>query len=184
MARKTVGTIRIRPAMEEDIPFIFSTWLKSYRDSLFAQNISTTIYYAEHHKVVERLLKSCSVFVACDDKDVSQLYGYICAENIDSILVVHYTYVKHSFRWLGIGRQLLNAIEHDQTKVSIFTHNTKICRILANKFNFVHSPYIALTGEYRKNQTAKPLSKKEKDALYGNDAKEPVAPPGPARAND
>jgi len=183
MGRREIGIIRIRPAIEEDIPFIFSTWLKSFRDSFFAQNISTTIYYAEHHKVVERLLKSCSVFVACSDKDISQLYGYICAEEIDSILVVHYVYVKHSFRWLGIGRQLLNAVHHNATNVSIYTHNTKVSRGLANKFNFVHSPYVALTAEYRKEE-AKALGLKQREELYGDDAKESVSRPGRQRAND
>lgn len=176
MKKKQVGTVRIRPAIEDDIPFIFSTWLKSFRDSFFAQNISTTIYYAEHHKVVERLLKSCSVYVACDDNDLSQLYGYICAEEIDGIFVLHYVYVKHSFRWLGIGRQLLNAFSHDATRVAIYTHCTKVSRALGNKFNLVHSPYIALTAEYRK-EDAKALSKQKKEELYGNDAKESVEQP-------
>ena len=163
--------VRIRPALEADVPFIFSTWLRSYRDSNFANNISTTVYYAEHHKVVEKLLKSSEVFIACADDDISELYGYICAQKVDGILVVHYAYVKHSFRHLGIGAQLLAVLEYDPTKASIYTHMTKTARSLATKYGFIHSPYLALTGEYQK-ATATKLKKADKENLYGDDAKE------------
>jgi GNAT superfamily N-acetyltransferase len=164
-------SVKIRPALEADVAFIFSTWLRSYRDSIFAANISTTVFYAEHHKVVEKLLKSCEVYVACAADDISELYGYICAQKIDGILVVHYAYVKHSFRRLGIGAQLLGMIDYDPTKASIYTHLTKTARTLATKYGFIHSPYIALTGEYQK-ATATRLRKADKENLYGDEAKE------------
>lgn len=170
-SNKTKVSVKIRPALEADVAFIFSTWLRSYRDSVFAANISTTVYYAEHHKVVEKLLKSSEVYVACAADDISELYGYICAQKVDGILVVHYAYVKHSFRHLGIGGQLLGVLEYDPAKASIYTHLTKTARSLATKYGFIHSPYIALTGEYQKATSTK-LKKAEKENLYGDDAKE------------
>lgn len=144
--------IKIRKATEADVPFIFSSWLKSYRSSFFGQNISTTIFYNEHHKVIERLLKSCEVWIACNDNDSTELYGFICAEVQQGILIIHYTYVKQLFRTLGIGKMLLRAINYDSSKATIFTHNTKHGQRLANRFNLVHSPYIALTPDYRKEE--------------------------------
>lgn len=164
-------SVQIRTATEADVPFIFSTWLRSYRDSLFAANISTTVYYAEHHKVVERLLKTSDVYIACASDDIAELYGYICAQKVDGILVLHYCYVKHSYRHLGIGAQLLNALEYDPSKASIYTHMTKVARSLATKYSFIHSPYLALTGEYQKASATR-LKKEEKENLYGSDAKE------------
>ena len=170
---KLADTVRIRPAVEADIPFIFSTWLRSYRDSIFAMNISTTVYYAEHHKIVEKLLKGSEVLVACANDDISELYGYICTENIDGVFVLHYVYVKHSFRHLGIGKQLLAAVNHDSTRASMYTHMTKVSRALATKFGFIHSPYLALTAEYQKGSTTK-LKKADKERLYGDEAKERI----------
>lgn len=171
VSKGKLESVRIRPATEADVPFIFSTWLRSYRDSGFASNISTTVYYAEHHKVVEKLLKSCDVYVACANDDISELYGYICAQKITGIFVLHYIYVKHSFRHLGLGKQLLNTFNHDFNKASIYTHMTKVARALAHKFSFIHSPYLALTGEYQKEVATK-LNKEQKEELYGDDAKE------------
>lgn len=142
--------VMVRKAVPTDIPFLFNSWLKSYRDSRFASSITTTIYYTEHHKVVERLLKTCDVFVACNPQDQLELYGYICAEKVDGILVIHYVYTKHTYRRLGIGKALLNQFEHDPAAASIYTHNTKMADGLAKIFNFVYSPYLALTPNYRK----------------------------------
>jgi hypothetical protein len=142
--------IAIRKAAPSDISFIFSSWLKSFRDSRFASAITTTIYYTEHHKVVERLLKTCDVYVACNPKDGTELFGYICAEKVDGILVVHYIYVKNTYRQLGLAKTLLNQFSHNPSAAAIFTHNTRASEKLASRFNFVYSPYLALTPNYRK----------------------------------
>ena len=167
---KKIGAVRIRPATEGDISFIFSSWLKSYRESHFGSIIPTTIFYTEHHKVVERLLKGCQTFVACNDNDLNELYGFICAEQVDGIFVLHFVYVKHTFRMLGIGRQLLNAFEHDPSKASMYTHHTKAAPTLSKKYRMIHSPYLALTPDYRAEQATK-LTQAEKKEYYGEDDK-------------
>ena len=144
--------VRVRKAEGSDIGFIFSSWLKSYRDAFFPENISTTIYYSEHHKVIERLLKGCETYVACNDNDVAELYGFICGEHIDGIFVLHYVYVKQLYRSLGVGTMLLNMFKHDPSLASIYTHHNKLAIKLAAKYNLVHSPYLALTPDYRKEE--------------------------------
>jgi len=141
--------IRIRKAEASDVGFIFSSWLKSYRDSFFAQNITTTIFYSEHHKVIERLLKGCDVYVACNDNDVSELYGFICGERIEGLFVLHYVYVKQMYRSLGIATMLLNTYSHDSSTAALYTHHNKVSQKLAAKYNLVHSPYLALNHDYR-----------------------------------
>jgi GNAT superfamily N-acetyltransferase len=148
--KRTPPQVRIRKATENDIPFIFSSWLKSYRDSVFASNITTTIYYNEHHKVIERLLKSCQVYVACNDLQVDELYGFICAEEVEGILVIHFTYVKQIYRNLGVGSSLLNVFNHSADVATLYTHATKMSVKLINKYRLVYSPYIALIPAYRK----------------------------------
>ena len=43
---------RLRPLTEEDYPFLYNSWLKSYRFSLFAERITNTIYFEDHHHVL------------------------------------------------------------------------------------------------------------------------------------
>lgn len=138
--------IRYRAAIAEDANFIFNSWLRSYRNSPFARNISNTIYFNEQHKLLEELVKTCKVVVACNESDTSQIYGYIVGDNIDGFLVIHYLYVKQSFRNMGIGKSLLNMFDHDIDKAAIYTHHTKIADRLAPRFNLIYHPYVLHTN--------------------------------------
>lgn len=142
--------IKLRPADQEDVGFIFNSWLKSYRQSPATTGIPSQIYFGEQHKLVERLLKDSTVVVACSDEDETQLYGYICATRVEGILCVHYIYIKHTFRSLGIGKMLLNAFEHDPSAASVYTHSTRIAAKLATKYNLIYHPYLLMNFDNNK----------------------------------
>lgn len=169
--RKDLGAnpIRIRKASESDINFIFSSWLKSLRNSSYSFGVPNAVFFSEHHKVLERLLKTCEVNVACSESDVSDIYGYICSEKVDGLTVIHFVYVKHTYRRLGIGNMLLNSINHNSKAAALYTHMTKQGRLLEAKFNLVYSPYIALTPDYRKNVEVQVISREEVEKLEKKD---------------
>lgn len=133
--------IRIRPAIEADVNFIFNSWLKSYRNSHFSRFIANEMYYHGQHQLIEHLIRTNKVSVACSDSDPTQLYGYICGGFEQGFLVIHYAYVKHQFRNFGIGKELLNSFEQNDN-VGLYTHHTKIAERLAPKFNFHFNPYL------------------------------------------
>lgn len=139
--------ILIRPANANDVGFIFNAWLKSYRNAHFSNDIANEIYFAEHHKLIERLLRSYDVIVAASQEDPNQIYGFICAGLTDGIFTLHYVYVKHTFRRMGIGQALLNSFEHNPEYVSVYTHRNKSAKHLAEKYNFIYHPYIALNPD-------------------------------------
>lgn len=159
--------IRIRPATEGDVSLLFSSWLKSYRSSLFAKQISNTVYYAEQHKVIEGLLKTSTVLIICEDTDPTNIYGWICAELIDGIFVLHYVYVKHPYRKLGLAKFLLNQFNHETGAASMASHMTRIGEQLAPKFGVVYSPYLALTSEYeaKRKKTVEKMDKEDVEAI-------------------
>lgn len=134
--------IRLRTANEEDIPFIFNSWLKSFRNSNFAKSITSTVYFTEHHKVIRKILETNQVIIACNEEDPGQIYGWICAGKTDGIFTLNYIYVKQPFRNFGIGKQLLNAFEHDPAFAAIYTHQTNFGAKVAPKYNFVYHPYV------------------------------------------
>lgn len=134
--------IQFRPANEEDISFIFNSWLKSFRNSYFCKGIVNTIYFTEQHKVIEGILRTSTAIVACNPEDPSQLYGWVCAEKIDGVFCLHYLYVKHSFRSLGLARLLINTFDHDASQAGIYTHATRASEDLGRKFNLIYHPYV------------------------------------------
>lgn len=136
--------ISIREALEGDIPFIFSSWLKSHRPGLICKHVDNTIYFSEQHKLVERLLKRSTTMVATDPADPATIYGYVTFERIEGILVVHYAYVKHTYRAMGVLRQLLKSLDHDWSVAGLFTHSTQIAMRLSLKYNLLYHPYILI----------------------------------------
>ena len=152
MAKK-MSNVRLRTANDEDLPFIFNSWLKSFRDSYFARDIPDTIYFADHHKVIERLLKNSVVMISCNEDDPSQLYGYAVGSEEDGIFVLHFIYVKYTFRNLGIGTLLLKTFGHTGESASVYTHCNSLAIRLAAKYNFVYHPYLMFIEE--KEQDAK-----------------------------
>lgn len=139
--------VTLRRAEEKDISFIFNSWLKSYRTSYFAKSIGNTIYFSEHHKVIEKLAKTSEVLVACNSEDPDQIYGYMCAEKIDGIFCLHYVYIKQPFRRLGVGKLLLSSFDRDSEQASVYTHHTKLAEKLAAKYNMIYHPYLLINVE-------------------------------------
>ncbi len=142
--------ISIRPANAEDVPFIFNAWLKSYRSSEFAKNIQGEIYYHEHHKVIEEILKTNNVLVACNNEDPSQIYGFMCAGFTQNVFTVHYVYTKHTFRRMGIASALVKAFEYNPNYACICTHETNAVKKLIKDNAVIYHPYIALTPDMYK----------------------------------
>ena len=134
--------VRLRPLIEDDLAFIFNSWLKSYRFSHFAEKITNTIYFSDQHKLIEKLIGDSKVVVACNGEDPSQVYGYIVGGEVDGISLLHFIYVKHTFRNMGVGKTLLDALGHDKEKAGVYTHHTRMADKLAAKYNFVYHPYL------------------------------------------
>lgn len=152
MTEKKSLPLQLRSVTNEDVPFIFNSWLKSYRETgLLCKNVSNTIYFDNHHKILQRIVQKAVIMVACAESDPSQIYGYMVAERVEGFLVVHYAYVKHSFRKLGIATAMLKEFGHDITKASCFTHYTKSSEKLALKFNLVYHPYLIMLSEEPKS---------------------------------
>jgi hypothetical protein len=140
-----LNKIRIREANEVDVNFIFSSWLKSYRLSSFAKQISNAVYFPEQHKLIENLLKSSVVLVACNIEDPDQVYGWVCATKIMSVYCLHYIYIKQQFRKFGIARFLMQTSGHNPDIIGLYTHHTNVMADMAKKANLVYHPYINIS---------------------------------------
>jgi hypothetical protein len=139
----TKDRIHFRAAEHTDVSFIFSSWLKSNRNSTQYRELQNPVYYAQHHVMVEGLMQSSAIIVAANPEDHTQIYGYLCFERIEGYPVVHFAYVKDSFRNLGMLRLLLDEAKIDHTKPFFITHRTKMCKMLERSMTPIHNPYLA-----------------------------------------
>lgn len=151
MEAKKLKNVRLRIANDEDLPFIFNSWLKSFRDSFFSRDIPDTIYFSDHHKIIEKILKNSVVMISCNEDDPTQIYGYAVGSQEDGIFVLHYIYVKYTFRSLGIGTLLLKSFGHSGETASVYTHHNNLAHKLASKYNFIYHPYLMFIEEGRKD---------------------------------
>lgn len=136
--------VQIRNAIESDVPFIFNSWLKSYRGANAAKNISNPVYFDFQHQAIESLLKRSQVFVLCSPDDQSQVFGYVVCEKLEDIDIVHYIYIKYAFRGMGLGQMLLKHANIDAQVGGFYTHETHSTVKLAQNSKFVYNPYLAV----------------------------------------
>lgn len=160
MSHIEVLPIKIRPLTQLDVSFVFSSWLKSFKGAFFAKDIHPKTYFSEQHRVVASLLSTCQTYVACAESDPTEIFGFICGEYMSGAFVLHYIYVKHTFRNLGIARQLLGQFKVGD--VSFYSHHNAVAHKQAAAYHFLYNPYLALSTEYRKDKPKNDLDLTEK----------------------
>jgi GNAT superfamily N-acetyltransferase len=128
---EAIETVTIRPAKQDDIPFIFSSWLKSYRESEFAKLIRNDVFYTEHHALIDNCIKKGMVFCAVNKTDDQQIFGWISVDLATQPASLDYIYIKHPYRGLGIATMLMQIVPVPY----IYTHQGKMFHDKGNTYN-------------------------------------------------
>lgn len=136
--------VEVRSLIETDLPFIFNSWLKAFRNSKFAAEVQQNVYFSEQHKLIEKLLGRCQTLIIGAANDPATVYGYVVYEYIQGIFVLHFAYVKHDFRTLGLFKELMKATKHDFSTLGMYTHRIRGGYVLEDKYNLVYSPYLLI----------------------------------------
>ncbi len=139
--------IQIRKAQRSDVPFITSSWLKSNRDGFMVRSVPNTVYYHQHHKILEAIMPNGIVIVACNEEDPDQILGWCCAEVVDTALVIHYIYIKQPFRKFGIATKLVTLLEETEKPPAVMvTHSNPMVRPLIKDKGWVYNPYLLFSS--------------------------------------
>jgi GNAT superfamily N-acetyltransferase len=129
----------LRPGGPDDLPFVFATWLRSYkRSSSFARRVPNDVFYKFHHQAIERILvrTSAQLRIAHAPDAPGVILGYAVTEPG----VVHFVYVKGDFRRFGIGSALL---AHVDVNACVFTHWTEGWDLLLKRWpQAQYNPYL------------------------------------------
>ena len=134
---------RLRPIALEDESFIYSSWLKSYRNSDFGSLMNNDVYFKYTQLIIARILSRATITIACDEKDSQTILGYIVSEPSGANQVVQYVYVKEIYRNLGLAKHLLDHVT--EGKSYTYTHHTRAVSTLLSKKklpNATFNPYL------------------------------------------
>lgn len=94
----------VRPAAPTDLPFIYSTWLRSlYWNHPYYGLIDKKTYFDHYKVVIERLVADSEVSVFCLKSSPDVILGY-CVWQRNRL---HWIYVKRAWRRFGIGKRLV-----------------------------------------------------------------------------
>lgn len=136
--------LRVRDMIEDDAAFVYSSLLKSHRYSRSTAGTQNEIYYANHHKLVENMIKSCKVLILCDQGDLGHIYGYGIAEEVQGIFTVHFIYVKQPYRGLGLAKLIFKHLGGKEDIAFCYSHRTKKVEDYEKKYvTAVYHPYLA-----------------------------------------
>lgn len=143
-------TVTLRKLRQGDTPFIFNSWLKSYRDSATVRSIPNRVYYEKQHRVIERLLESSVVYILCDGDNPDQILGYAVVDTDTTKNLVHWVYVKHKYRRKGYTSGLFKYVAAElgmDAKPWVFTHWSKGAEFFRDKYkdkvDIEYNPYLA-----------------------------------------
>jgi len=133
----------VRDATQEDLPLIYNSWLKQYRESPFSVGISNSVFYSQHRKVIDHLLSRAIIKVACDTQDPTKIYSWACGEVYDTP-VLHFAYTKKEYRNKGLCKLLLAEFGWSLGNHIITTHFMKYknSRQQNKEKKIVYNPYL------------------------------------------
>src|SRR5579859_1846901 len=103
-------TFILRQHTTEDISFIYNSFLKSLHNSFPIKFVPDTLYYGPQSQIIESLLKTANVMVACYPEDPSEILGYVIYQEIDSALILHYIYVKQPYRMNHVASDIISKV--------------------------------------------------------------------------
>ena len=131
--------LKIRLAEDKDMAFIHGSWLKSYRNNGMAKDILNEVYFDNHRKIIESLQAKGAIYVGHPDGEPDLLMGFVA---IDDAKILHYVYVKQTFRKMQVAQTLIKKFIPDFTvKLTEVTHIPKNARAAMIKFKLCYNPY-------------------------------------------
>ncbi len=134
----------IRPALPEHLGFVVKPWLQELRRSSTTRYLTDRVFFQEHGHVVNNLLATCRVDLACDPDDESHFYGFVAYAQGEHECVVHWLYVKSAFRQLGIGRALYEHATHGARAIASHVNDFVMgpLRSTWEKYGLTYNPYV------------------------------------------
>lgn len=118
--------IDFRPYSIDDIPLIRSSWANSfYKGNHSHKLIPPDDFHHMHRSIIDRFFMrpKATIIVCCEKKDPNNILGWVALEIFPTVTVIHYIYVKFSYKGEKISSKLLEKVP--QGWPFVMTHMTE-----------------------------------------------------------
>lgn len=141
--------IIIRYAAQTEHNFVYNSWIRSgYRSTSMAL-VPREVYTLNQHDIITHHLARSTVIVAHQHDAPENIFGYLCYQMLDGVFVMHYAYVKQTFRKLGVFSALLRAANFNpQNSAGFYTHSTKAIQHIERRYNLIYNPFLLSNPKY------------------------------------
>ena len=145
----------LREHTESDRNFILNSFLQSFREHSNHSYIPKSIYYKNQAEIIEFLLSTANCLVVCFPEAPEEIMGYIIYEQVVGNLVVHFAYIKTTYRTHHIMNEIIDSIIPSSTSNIIATHIPYYFRYLKekSKYSMVYDPYYITNKRLLHNRT-------------------------------
>lgn len=131
----------LREPKKTDIPFIYQTWLNSFRYDSWSKATAKSVFFDHYKLVIDEILSNSKTLIACLPEDEDIILGYLVYES----QIIHYIFVKNDFRKYGIAANLVNHSMDLEQPITI-THRTKTALPILNNKNWIFNPFKLYKG--------------------------------------
>ncbi len=144
----------IREAVGDDLPFIYSSWAKSYcYNSPIGKSCANSTCFWGMNRIIDHILKQpdTRVIVAVNPLIPNVLYGYVVFQPG----ILHYAFTKEAFERWGIASSLI----HHAGMPSIYTFKTFMVKSIMIKHpEMEFNPFLLFKGAHLNGQGNESLS--------------------------
>ena len=127
-------TPKIRTATESDLRFVHSSWHTNHWRTWAHKYVEREVYKSSQDRHIDLLMARSVVTVAFFPEVPDEVLGWACVEPYPEVL--HYVYVKGTYRRMGIARGLVEG------RARCYTQYTDAAgRKFAEKVGITFNPY-------------------------------------------
>lgn len=122
--------VQYRAATKADLPFILSSWVRSYTHKRRPpEGLTLKAFRAGLRLVIADILRESTtrLVVACNPHNERLIWGWACYDDGPKA-VLYYAYVKEVFRGCGIGTELTRIARNRAPGVMQIAFRTPACR--------------------------------------------------------
>lgn len=105
-----------------DEPWVYRSWLDSYRHSPTVKGIPNGRYYRKTHERCELLIERSKVYIARPVGWPEGITGWLCVEYAGNATAVHFAHTKLPYQRNGVCSALLAAALDGRDERKVFTH--------------------------------------------------------------
>jgi len=130
----------IVPATDDHLPYVYSTWIRSYRQSPYALSLGPDYPRRQRHRI-DAILQHADALLLVDPQD--WICGWVVGSVYPDEIIADYVYVRSLWRRQGHATQLLAALAGDCPSPRYYSHTTRDGRRLASALGWQPHPILA-----------------------------------------